>query len=345
MAIMKQFILALWVGVLVLSGCHRSGDGQSEGGASPEPIRAKVMELEMSRIEVRDQVVGTVEPELQATVSAKVTGRVVERLAEPGMLVKKGDVLVRVDAPELAAALERAEAGLDNSKREAKRYQSLKESGSVSQREIDRVETELRMNQAERDRIRSLLDDTTVLAPFTGRITRKHVNPGDLVQPGTPLCDIEDPTHLQLAINVGESLTHRLKLGDKFKLRIGSAELNLIGTVAEISPAADVGSRTFLVKLDLPKEERLMAGQFGRAFLPLGRKPAIIVPVDALVTRGQLTFAAVVDDSGVARLRIVRTGETVREGTEILAGLSEGEKILAMLPKDFHGGTPVVPLP
>jgi RND family efflux transporter MFP subunit len=290
-------------------------------------------------------VVGTVEPELQATISSKVTGRVLERRAEPGMYVKKGEVLVRIDAPELKAALERAEAALENSKREAKRYQALKNSGSVSQREIDRVETELRMNQAERDRIRSLLDDTTVLAPFDGRITRKFVYPGDLVQPGTPLCAIEDPRHLPLAIHVGESLAHRLKLGDKFKVRIGSAQLNIVGTVAESSPAADVGSRTFLGKLDLPKPDGLMAGQFGRAYLPLGKKPAILVPKDALLTRGQLTFVAVVDDSNLARLRIVRTGETTPKGVEILAGLSPGEKILAKIPRNFHGGTPVEPLP
>jgi RND family efflux transporter MFP subunit len=342
---MKQLLSFVGIAAIAVSGCHRSSEKTGVEGPKPEPIRAKVVELKMSQIEVQDQVVGTVEPELKATVSSKVIGRVLERRAEPGMLVKKGEVLVRIAAPELKAALERAEAALENSKREAKRYQSLKNSGSVSQREIDRVETEMRMNQAERDRISSLLDDTTVLAPFTGRITRKHVYPGDLVQPGTPLCDIEDPARLQLAIHVGESLAHKLKLGDKFRLRIGSADLDLTGTVAELSPAADVGSRTFLVKLDLPKAGALMAGQFGRAFLPLGKKAAILVPEDSLLTRGQLTFVAVVDDSGVARLRIVRTGETTPDGVEILAGLSAGERILAAIPHDFHGGTPVELLP
>jgi RND family efflux transporter MFP subunit len=341
---MKQLLWIAGMAAIVVSGCHRSGEEAGAEGPMPDPIQGKVIELKMRQIEVQDQVVGTVEPELQATISSKVIGRVLERRAEPGMFVKKGDVLVRIDAPELKAALERAEAALENAKRDAKRYQALKDSGSVSQAEIDRIETQLRMNQAERDRIRSLLDDTTVLAPFDGRITRKHVYPGDLVQPGTPLCEIEDPTRLQLAIHVGESLAHKLKLGDKFKLRIGSANLDLVGTVAEISPAADVGSRTFLVKLDLPEAKSLMAGQFGRAFLPLGKKPAIIVPKEALLARGQLTFVAVMNGKNVARLRIVRTGETTPEGVEILAGLSEGEKILAKIPHDFHGGTPVEPL-
>jgi multidrug efflux pump subunit AcrA (membrane-fusion protein) len=87
----------------------------------------------------------------------------------------------------------------------------------------------------------------------------------------------------------------------------------------------------------------MLAGQFGRAFLPRGSRPTVVVPETALLQRGQLCYAAVVDADHIAHLRIVRTGRRGPGGVEILAGLESGERILAEIPVDFVGGTPVNP--
>ena len=327
--------------VFGLSGCRSEDAGGS--AVVPEPLVAAVIGVAEEKLAVHEQVVGTVAPQLQAVVSAKVTGRITEMLAVPGMSVAAGEVLARIEAPQLEAGLARAEAALANAVAEAERFRALRDTGSVSQRDIDRVETALRMAQAERDQIRSQLDESMVVAPFAGRITRKHHDTGDLVLPGTPVCRIEDPSRLRFEMHVAESLAGGIVPGAVYAVEIEAAGCAGPGTVAEISPAADAGSRTFLVKLDLPTNDRLLAGQFGRALLPRGDKRAVLVPRAALLERGQLVFVAVVGEDQVARLRIVRTGAATGERVEILAGLDDGERILAEVPGGFVSGTPVRP--
>ena len=180
----------------------------------------------------------------------------------------------------------RADAALANAKSEAERYRGLRDSGSVSQREIDRVDTALQVATAEHNQIKSRLDEADIKAPFTGRITHKQRDTGDLVQPGTPICRIEDPTRLRFDMHVAETLANKITLGQRFRVLIESGGLDIEGTVAEISPAADVGSRTFLIKLDLPAEKSLLAGQFGRAFLPRATRSSIMVPQAGILNAG-----------------------------------------------------------
>ena len=337
---MKTIRPVLMIAALLPVSCHQSEDPAQAPPPGP-PIEAPVIAVEAVVQTVHEQVVGTVQPELRATVASKTTGHIIEMLAVPGKTVDKGQLLARIKTPQLVAAMASAEASLANAKSEAERYRSLRDSGSVSQREIDRVETALQVITAERDQIKSQLDEADIKAPFTGRITHKQRDTGDLVQPGTPICRIEDPTRLRFEMHVAETLANKLTLGQSFRVVIESGGLDLEGAVAEISPAADTGSRTFLIKLDLPAEKSLMAGQFGRAFLPRTTRSSIMIPKDAVLQRGQMSYAAVVDGDNTAHLRIVRTGARQGGGIEILAGLEQGERILAEVPADFAGGTPV----
>jgi RND family efflux transporter MFP subunit len=337
---MKTIRPALLLAALLPISCHRSDDpDQSRAGAPP--IEAPVIAVDSVVQTVYEQVVGTVQPQLQATIASKTTGQIIEMLAVPGKTVAADQLLARIETPQLEAAMARAEASLANAMSEAERYRSLRDSGSVSQREIDRIETTLQVATAERNQIKSQLDEADIKAPFAGRITHKQRDTGDLVQPGTPICRIEDPSRLRFDMHVAESLANQITLGEKFRVIIESGGLDIEGTAAEISPAADIGSRTFLIKLDLPPEKSLLAGQFGRAFLPRTTRSSIVIPSAAVLRRGQLCYAAVVDDQLVARLRIVRTGATDAAGTEILAGLEQGERILAEVPANFAGGTPL----
>lgn len=335
---MKTTIPVLLIAALLQLSCHQSEDPDQALSAGP-PIEAPVIAVEGVVQTVYEQVVGSVQPELQATVASKATGHIVEMHAVPGQTVEKDQPLARIETPQLVAAMARADAALANAQSEAERYRGLSDSGSVSQREIDRVETALQVATAERDQIKSQLDEADIRAPFAGRITHKHRDTGDLVQPGTPICRIEDPTRLRFDMHVAETLANKISLDQRFRVLIESGGIDIEGTVAEISPAADTGSRTFLIKLDLPAEKSLLAGQFGRAFLPRTTRSSVIIPQSAVLQRGQLSYAAVVDDEDTAHLRIVRTGAREGTGIEILAGLEQGERILAEIPANFAGGT------
>jgi multidrug efflux pump subunit AcrA (membrane-fusion protein) len=94
-------------------------------------------------------------------------------------------------------------------------------------------------------------------------------------------------------------------------------------------PAADPASRSVVVKIDLPATRGLRSGQYGVAAFPAGERVVTAVPRGALVERGQMAAVFVVDDSNVARLRFVTTGERSGDSVEILSGLDEGQRFVA----------------
>jgi multidrug efflux pump subunit AcrA (membrane-fusion protein) len=103
----------------------------------------------------------------------------------------------------------------------------------------------------------------------------------------------------------------------------------LKGKVAQIVPAADPGSRSFLVKIDLPADAHLRSGLFGRVQFSRGKRPSLLIPQTALVARGQLQGVYVLDPSKIANLRYVTLGKTTGGEVEVLAGLQEGERLVA----------------
>jgi formamidopyrimidine-DNA glycosylase len=192
--------------------------------------------------------------------------------------------------------------------------------------------------------MKTLVENATITAPFDGTITRRYLEPGDFGAPGRPLFSMEDSSLLRLEINVAEALSGTMAVGGKLRVEIGGADADFEGVISEVAPSADVGSRTFLVKLDLPQNDALRAGQFGRAFLPRAKRTALSVPDSALISRGQMEYVFVSVD-GVARLRIVRTGQKDGGETEILAGLESGESVVPDPPAAMRDGQPLLSQP
>lgn len=331
--------LSVFAGLLVLSvasGCRKEEKAESVG-SHLEPVAVDVVRIEANEIPVFEEVVGTVRPRKEAQVTAKVTGRLLEMKAIPGMKVKAGDLLAKLDVGELDAALVRAEAALEQATRDVNRFRSLRESGAVAVADLEQAESRERMAAATVSETRTMVQNASVTAPFDGTVTRKYLEPGDLASPERPIFAMEDSSLLQLEIHVAEAMAGTLSIGSKFRVEVGGAGAEFEGVVSELSPSADVGSRTFLVKLDLPPHESLRAGQFGRAFLPRGSRTALLVPSTAVISRGQMDYLFVAADN-TAQLRIVSTG-TNREGqTEILAGLDGGESVVSAPPATLRDG-------
>jgi len=183
-----------------------------------------------------------------------------------------------------------------------------------------------------------------VVAPFTGVITRKYADVGDLAAPGKALLEIEDPTALRLEADVPEAIVDRVSLGDRLAVRVATLTNVLTGVVGEIAPAADPSTRTFLVKLDLPSTPGLRAGQFGRVSMPVGVTSSPHVPKNAVVQRGQMELVFVVR-SNRAEMRIVKTGKAVGDEVELVSGVEPGEQIVTGGAAELLDGQPVIVKP
>jgi RND family efflux transporter MFP subunit len=167
-----------------------------------------------------------------------------------------------------------------------------------------------------------------ITAPISGVVTTKHADVGSLAAPGTPLLTLEDNRRYWLEISVPDSQAIVIRRGQALRVSVEASGLTTTAVVSEIVPSADPTTRTTQVRLDLPASARLRSGLFGRAWVPVGRRRAIQVARGAILERGQLQGVYVVGQDTIARFRLVRTGETHQNVTEILSGLADGEQVV-----------------
>jgi RND family efflux transporter MFP subunit len=185
-----------------------------------------------------------------------------------------------------------------------------------------------------------LRDYTRIDAPFSGVVTAKSVEPGDLAAPGAPLLTVEREGAYRLEASVDESRLPSVKPGQTVEVALESLDRRLIARVSEIVPAVDAASRAYLVKIDLPVVPNLRSGMFGRALFPLGTRQVVSIPPAAMVEHGQLQSVFAIED-GRARTRLVTTGQRGQTGLEVLSGLSEGETLVSPVPTGLADGARV----
>lgn len=178
-------------------------------------------------------------------------------------------------------------------------------------------------------------------APFSGAVTRKLANQGDMASPGQPILEIQDVDHLHLEVSTPEESLRYLLPGQRVRVRVDALDRESMGEVYQVVPSADPKTRTFVVKIRLPRDPKLFPGLYAKAQVGRGTRMLMIVPQTALVRRGQLVNVFVVNDDR-ARLRLVKVGEPqAGGGVEVLSGLSAGDRVIMNPPGDLEDGSPV----
>jgi RND family efflux transporter MFP subunit len=326
-------------GLLLATGCHRSPTAAR--GPAPLPTAAvRVAPVRAVRSAILEPVVGTTQARQRASLEAKVSGRIERLDAVPGHSVTNGQLLVELDEREIQARLDQALAVRHQAESELKRFSTLLEQQAVTQAEFDAAQARQRVAVAAVAEAETLKTYTRVRAPFGGTVVRKLAEVGDLAAPGRPLIELEDPNTLRLEADVPEKLQPRIQPGAHLAVRLDALPSPIEGTVSEVAPAADPGSRTFRVKVDLPPAPGLLTGQFGRLFVPLGERDSLRVPVSAIVFRGQMELAFVITNR-IAQLRLVKTGKSDTNEIEVLAGLSAGDSVVVEGAAVLEDGQPV----
>ena len=319
-------------------GCSRRNAPESA------PI-AKSISVRVSRVSSdaqpsTEEVVGTVRARLRSSVEAKVAGRIQVLPVVPGQLVRKGDTVAVLDGREIRARLDSAQAVLEQASRDLTRTSKLTKEGAATAVEADAMQVRQRIAAASVVEAETLLEHTRVVAPFDGVITRKLADVGDLASPGRTIVEIEDPAQLRFEADLPEALIDGIKLGSQLFVRLSSSDIQIPGVVSEIAPMAETASRTYLVKLDLPRIPAIRAGQFGRVAVPAGENHVPRIPASAIVQRGQLEYVFVVD-SGKVQLRLIRSGKRLAAQVEVVSGLNPGELVVAAKPEELREGQPV----
>jgi RND family efflux transporter MFP subunit len=329
--------LAALAASLILMGCHKAKPPLADT-LPVVPVRVEAIELKPHV--ATENVVGTVRPKLQSAIEAKVSGQIDKMLVLPGQQVKAGDILVQLSVGELQAKLDEALASKKQAETDLQRYSTLIQQRVVSQQDFDTVQTRARIARAAVIEAQTNVAYATITAPFSGVITRKLADVGDLAAPGKPLVELEDTKSLRLEADVPEAIIGRVRMGAKFMVRIEAQPNEMEGVVSEIAPAGDPNSRTFLVKLDLPQSDELRAGQFGRVAIPVGEIEVLRAPVCAVILRGEMELVFVVANKH-AQLRLVKTGKQVGDEIELVSGVDPGERVVVEGNQHLVDGQPV----
>ncbi len=323
--------------VLILAGC---GSAPQANAAKPLPPASvstvAATPQEHGSVEI---LPGTVKAASAATLMARVPGVVGRITATPGTAVAAGTVLVEIDALEIAAKRDQAKAVAAQAAADFERSKLLFEKQALTKAEFDAAQARAAGSAAAAAEAEIMVGYTRITAPFAGVVVRKHVEIGDLLSPGRPVIDLEDPASLRLEVEIPESLAARVVVGTKLRVHISAFDQE--AAVVEVTPAADPVSRTVLVKLALPADATgLRSGQFGRVTVPVSEGRLLSVPTAAVIHRGQLDAVFVVQDS-TARLRLVRLGGSDGTSTAIRAGLKPDETVVVDGADALIDGQPV----
>lgn len=319
-------------------------------------LMAQVKEI---RVNAGDWVSG---PEAGAnrTVLATLDDRALrEKLKEAKAQADALDHAVSEAQAKLRAAQAQVSAAIANRKKAAEdflRYQNLSKNGAATAQRAEHARTEMdvanaqaasaiqdvqaargniarlkaQKKQAEAavNQARIMLSYTVISAPFSGRVVKKMLNPGNMAIPGQPIFFLDVPSLAEVHAIVSESLVPFLKIGQKIEVRIDALHRTMTGQIREIVPQAEVATRTTLVKIALPAFSDLVNGLFARIYVPYGSYKALVIPARAVREVGELYLVDTLGPQGHRVRRFIRPGRTRGPLVEVLSGLKEGEEVV-----------------
>ncbi|MGZ5157548.1 MAG: efflux RND transporter periplasmic adaptor subunit [Caldimonas sp.] len=289
----------------------------------------------------------------QSPIAARATGYLRRWTHDIGSRVAKGELLAEIDSPEIdqqlsqaVAARQQAAASLALAKSTTERWEALRKKDVVSQQELDerrsaatQSEANLAAAEANVQRLRQLQGFTKVTAPFSGVITRRSVDTGDLVDSsGKVLFVLTQTDPLRVYVNVPQTYAQLVKPGQK--VVVTQAELrgrSFTGEVARTAASIDSATRTMQVEITLANRDgALLPGAYVQVDLPLAADATLVVPTNVLLFRGEGTRVAVVDAAGKIHLRAVTLGRNLGEAIEVVDGIGARDR-LVVNPSDSLG--------
>ncbi|MGD0049313.1 MAG: efflux RND transporter periplasmic adaptor subunit [Bryobacteraceae bacterium] len=313
-------------------------------------------------------------PFLSVSLHAKVPGYVERVLVDRGSIVKPGDLLVELSAPEMAARIAEAEskvqaAEADRLQAEAQlaaaqsTYEGMKKAAETpgaiagneliqAEKQVDAAKSLLNSRQqagkAAESAVRSLQDLLAYLkiaAPFEGVVTDRMVHPGALVGPGNDvaLLVIQQVSHLRLVVPVPEEDVSGIVNGASVPFQVPTwQDRSYSGTIARVSHALDQKTRTMAVELDVMNRDGSLApGMYPTVKWPVRRsRPALFAPKTSVVTTTERTFV-IRDRSGRLEWVDVKKGVTAGDLVEVIGSLKPGDMIVRRATDEMREGTPV----
>lgn len=345
--------------LLAVAGCGKDGSAAEESGPSYVNVGSESVAVVTSeRIEAGPVISGTLRAENEAAVRAQVGGTVVQVYADRGESVARGALLARIEGVtaeqaqiSAQAAAGAAERNLQQAQREASRVSTLVEAGALAERDLENARNAVAAAQAQLASARAQLaaaakqvQNTQVRAPFSGVVSERPVNAGDVVAPGAALFTVVDPSGMRLEASVPSDKLGQVRVGAPVSFTVsGYPGRTFVGRVDRINPSADPVTRQVPVYVTLPNAEgQLVSGLFAEGRVASESRETLVVPASAVNQDGAAPAVLRVR-GGVTEAVQVRLGisDPTRERIEIVEGVAAGDTLLTGAAMGISAKTPV----
>ena len=332
---LKSLLIFLGAMILIIS----CGGQQTESGLDVA-VPVSVQEIKKKPIEQFLTATGTVNAIKQATLRSETAGyyrlAINSKSGKPyalGDFVKKGDVIIYLDNPELESQImiEAKALELEVSKQEWEKQKSLYEKGGATYRDLKNAEKSYMNAQYSYENAKLQLAKLRITAPFDGVIVDlPYYTPGVKIDAGQVMVKLMNYQQLYMELNLPGKWLGKVKVGQPVRvMNYTMPEDTLLGKVSQVSPALDADTRSFKSSILINNPEwKLRPGMFAKAEIIIAKKDsAIVIPKDIILAqrRGKTVFVA---EKGIARMRVISTGLENPQEVEVISGLKENERLI-----------------
>ena len=313
-----------------LSGCARGDASVDQAPESTAALPVIVAPAEIADIHATYKTTATITADAEAPILARVGGEVVEILVEEGDVVRKGQVLARLDGDRLRLEMRQAKAEYDKAAREYSRMADLHARNLISTATFEDLKYDRDAKKASFDLKRLNFGYTSIRATIDGVVSSRDVKLGTNVSTGQTAFKVTDTSRLVAYLNIPQTELSKFSSGDTAMVSVDSApETRFDATIARISPTIDMKSGTFRATLDIDNSgNELAPGMFARFTIAYEEhENAIVIPFSAVVLEDNESIVYIVENGSAAR-RTVQTGIHSGDLVEVLTGLAGDEQIV-----------------
>ena len=353
---MKKYITLLILSIVLVS----CGSDEKKSLKKDTPtVAVKVVSVNSENSSPFFTASGKIKATNQVTLSTRTSGYVDNIHVKVGDKVSKGKLLLSINNAGLKAKLAQVNASITQAKaafniaeKDYNRYKNLHQQNSASQKEMDDMTANFEMAKARLEAANAMMNEINsqfkyvdIKAPFSGVVTTKYIEKGDLANPGMPLISVESPEKFDVTVMVAESEISQVKKDTKVDVLVKSINQTLSGIVTEVSTSANNTGGQYLVKITLNKSDApILSGMYTNVKFPSNKKSAankVLIPLDVIVKNGQLSGVYTVSQNNTAILRWLRLGKTFGNDVEVLSGLNADEQYIVSAEGKLYNGVKV----
>ncbi|MCL2132667.1 MAG: efflux RND transporter periplasmic adaptor subunit, partial [Lentimicrobiaceae bacterium] len=295
-----------------------------------ENVAVSVATAEMRATSGKLNLVGTAMPDKEVTVAAETSGKIVQVNFKLGDYVNEGSVLAKVDDTYKRLAYETAQLNYSKYKEDYERYQTLRQGDAVTETQLRDMKMGYESAKIQLENAQKQLDDTKIVAPFSGVITSRNTELGAFVNTGTPIASIADISQLKVTLSVSENNVYQLQKGQTVSVSTDIyPDINYRGNITNISPKGS-NTHTYPIEIMIANNSKnpLKAGTYVNVLVDLGADGNfLMIPRDAIVSSVKDPSVYVINN-GVAQLTKISTGQNYNTYLAVTSGLKLGDKVV-----------------